>query len=301
MKKYFLILLAISFSNIFRAQDQLFKRDNTKLIVKITEISSEEIKYKLTSNLNGPVYIVSKAEVSLIIYENGEHEVINTGDPAPRARPVSPYVRYGGMMSKKDSLELYKHSQSISMNFLNFFNMEVGFIYQKDFLKNNFNIIIPLAVGLQTPSITEAVYFNASNPRLNLDRKLFEVGLGLNYYPSLRTSVNYYVGPAFRYMQYDCQQAYTYYVPSNYSYPYGGGQTITKYGTLSRYCISVTNGFIFRTRSRIILNVFGSLGFKSDVVSNSIVDPNTNTTLNAVPAPFSLYFWAGFAIGYCFN
>jgi hypothetical protein len=202
-------------------------------------------------------------------------------------------------MSREDSLRCFKHQESISLNFMNFMYNEIGLIYQKDVFRSNYNIIVPLAIGVERPGVTQSTYF--SGTRYTLNRKLFEVGFGINYYPSLRTMANYYIGPAIRYMQYDGQQSYNYSSPSTYPYPYSyQNKTIYKNSTLSRYCISVTNGVIFRTRSRLIINMFGSLGFKNDVVSSLIVDPNTNKEVAAVSSPFSLYFWTGFAVGFTF-
>jgi len=300
MKKYILILIVIGSINLCKAQDQLFKKDNSKLLVKVTEVSPEEIKYKLFNNLNGPTYVVSKSEVALLIYENGQHEVMNTS-AEPLATPQRPMKPQSGM-NKSDSLKYYKYQSSLALNFFSFINSEVGLIYQREFLKSNLNIIIPIAVGLDKPIMTESIYFQNGNGGIQLKNKLFEVGFGINYYPSLRFPVNYYVGPAFRYMQYACKQTYTYYTPSTPpSYPnYNTPNTIVKHGTLSSYCYSITNGFIFRTRSRLMLNLFGSLGFKSDVISTKIVDPVSNREINAITNPVSLYFWTGFAVGFCF-
>lgn len=301
--KHFLIITFIAAVAITgKAQDQLFKKDNTKLLVKITEVSPEEIKYKLFSNLNGPIYVESKRDISLIIYENGQHEVINTpptsyaANPNGNARPSG-----NGRMSSADSAKYFKYSESVSLNFMNLANMEVGMIYQKDFFKHNFNLIIPVAIGLDKPNLTQSVYYtnNYGNSQVSLNRKLFEVGLGLNYYPSLRYPVNYYIGPVFRYMQFSANQNYYY----NY-YPGAGTQSyytqMSKNITVSRYCFSVTNGFIVRTRSRLMLNLFGSLGFKNDVLSGEIVDPNTNLPVTNNSNSLNLYLWLGFNIGFTF-
>lgn len=304
MKKLLSIFAALSLFGFCNAQDQLFKKDNTKLLVRITEISPDEIKYKLFDNLTGPTYVVRKSDVSLLIYENGKHEVINT--PAenvsvPR-QIIVPTTRHYGM-SKEDSLKFFRYTESVSLNFLTFMNMEIGLIYQKDFLKSNCSLIIPLAIGIHSPSVTEAVYFSGFNgDGINLNRKLFEAGLGLNYYPSLKHAVQYYVGPAIRYMQYSYQQVYQYYSPGP-GYPnYGPGTTkvITANGTLSRFCVSITNGFMFRTRSRLVINIFGSLGFKNDITNTKIIDPNTNQEIKPIVNPVNIYLWSGFALGFGF-
>ncbi|PBQ34067.1 hypothetical protein CNR22_20555 [Sphingobacteriaceae bacterium] len=304
MNKLTLLCMLLTLAFVSKAQDQLYKKDNTKLLVKITEVSPEEIKYKLFSNLNGPAYVVNKSEVSLLIYENGQHEVIDvspkpaTYDQRPVVMPAQPRSSIG--MTKADSLKYYRHASSLSLNFFNFINSEISLIYQREFYKSNFNIIIPVAFGLDKPVLTESIYYNNGNANLTLNHKIIEAGFGINYYPSLRFPVNYYVGPAFRFLQYDCDQTYYYQPPYNPSNPYQAGTVITESSTLSSYCYSITNGLIFRTKSRLMLNMFGSLGFKSDRLSKQVVDPRTNQAINPLPNPVSLYFWTGFAIGFSF-
>ena len=74
--KYLAILCAFFIGGNLSSQDQLFKKDNTKLEVKILEINPTEIKYKLFNYVDGPIITVLKSEVALIIYKNGMHEVI---------------------------------------------------------------------------------------------------------------------------------------------------------------------------------------------------------------------------------
>jgi hypothetical protein len=292
-----LFLLAVSLN----AQDQLFRTDNSSLKVKIVEVGPDEIKYKLFSNVSGPTYVESRSNVSLIVYENGKHEVINATTAAPPPQTAAnvpdemqpmPYV-----MSRKDSLTYYQHGSNISLNFLTFFNNEVGFIYTKEFFASNFNIMIPFGFGVTDPPITNSVYFDKSSlaSTFNSGKKLFEIGFGIHYYPSLKTNVNYYIGPMLRYLQYDGVHTYQQIIgPGSLSV------STIKYVTLSRYCFTVTNGLIFRTRSRLTVNFFASLGFKNDVINNPVVDPNTGLKTNPFNNPMSLYFWGGFNVGYNF-
>jgi hypothetical protein len=295
MKKHLLCLALSGCFVMLQAQDQLFRNDNSKLLVKITEISPDEIKYRLYDHLTGPVYVLQKKEVAMIIYENGNHEVFRSAaTPDGRTMRATPPPAY--RMSREDSSRYYRYQNSISLNFFNFFNNEVGLIYQREFYNNNFSLVIPLAVGLEKASLTDAVYFSGRN-EVRLSNKLFEAGIGFNYYPTLRFPVNYYIGPALRYMQYNCQQVYSYVDPN--AYPYSQ-TTITRNGTLSRYCMSVTNGVILRTKSRLVINVFGSLGFKNDIVDSEIINPVNQQPVRPYTQPLNLYFWSGFTIGYGF-
>lgn len=288
-------LALAGFTQCVLAQDQLFKKDNTKLLVKIIEISPDEIIYKMYDNQEGPLHKESKGNVSLIIYQNGSHEVIQSAAPQPEqlvlTRNGLPYPMDG--LSRSDSLLYYRYSNNISVNFLNFFNNELGITYQKDFFQDHFNIIIPFSVGVQRPNITQGVYFD--NGYLTLDRKVFDIGFGINYTPSLETNMNYIVGPVFKYMQYLATQQY--YYRSSAAGPSG---SVIKHVNVSRYCMGITNGVIFRTRSRITLSAYGTLGFKNDVADDYITDPVTQAKITGIRTPVSLYFWCGVNVGFNF-
>lgn len=77
MNSNFLKLLLVSlFLSSFgvKGQDVIIKKDNSTILSKVTKITTAEIEYKLWSNLDGPVYVIDKSEVSGIKYQNGEKE-----------------------------------------------------------------------------------------------------------------------------------------------------------------------------------------------------------------------------------
>lgn len=65
------LVLVVHMSSIVKAQDQLILHTAEEIKVKIFEIGTDEISYKLEENLEGPVYKVSKSDVFLIIFQNG--------------------------------------------------------------------------------------------------------------------------------------------------------------------------------------------------------------------------------------
>jgi hypothetical protein len=280
--------------HLSRAQDQIYKSDNSKVLVRIIEIGPEEVKYKLFENPNGPVYTESKANIQMIVYENGKHEVISSGAAPVTSSTVvtKQYVYTQNRMTLQDSLIYFKHSENISVNFLYFFNNEIGILYQKEFFKSQFNIMIPLAVGVEVPNVTESVYFSGSNSSFSLTRKMFEVGFGINYYPTLRTNSNYFIGPMFRYMQYNGVH--------NFRQTYFPGMPYSQNATLRRYTLGITNGFMIRTRSRLAVSIYCSLGFKNDVADNMVQDPRNGNVYSGILKPVSFYAWTGFNVGFCF-
>ncbi|MBI3519908.1 MAG: hypothetical protein HY062_11190 [Bacteroidetes bacterium] len=57
------------------SQDTLYTTQGQTIAGKVTEINSEDIKYKKSSNLDGPTYVISKADVVMIEYKNGSKDV----------------------------------------------------------------------------------------------------------------------------------------------------------------------------------------------------------------------------------
>lgn len=73
------ILISCFAHNAF-CQDMIYKKDNTTINAKISEVGIEEIKYKDWNNPDGPDFIMSKNEISKIVFSNGR-EMIVTPDP----------------------------------------------------------------------------------------------------------------------------------------------------------------------------------------------------------------------------
>ena len=82
MKRFFFFSIAILCSILSSGQDIITKLDGSELQSKILEVGIDEIRYKDHSNLEGPVYVIRKAEVFMIKYQNGTKEVINQGAPS---------------------------------------------------------------------------------------------------------------------------------------------------------------------------------------------------------------------------
>jgi len=68
----------ICLQSLFYSQDVITKKDGTDIDAKIIEITINEVKYKKFSNLQGPSYTISKNEILMIRYENGEKEIFDS-------------------------------------------------------------------------------------------------------------------------------------------------------------------------------------------------------------------------------
>lgn len=77
--KYLIVLVAtLFFSHTLFAQDQIVKRSGQVIKAKVIEVGTSEIKYKLSDNIDGPLYSVDKNQVSKVIYENGHIDNFTT-------------------------------------------------------------------------------------------------------------------------------------------------------------------------------------------------------------------------------
>jgi len=83
MKYLFLLITVVLFGPIAFSQDTIFKRNGNQLKGKVVEVGTNEIKYKLPDNPDGPLYSVDKNTVNRIVYENGrvENYVNDIKDP----------------------------------------------------------------------------------------------------------------------------------------------------------------------------------------------------------------------------
>lgn len=81
MKKA-LIFITMLFGSIGMAcaQDIITTKDGSDIQARILEVTNSEIKYKRFSNLEGPTFTISKSDILIIRYENGENEVFKESD-----------------------------------------------------------------------------------------------------------------------------------------------------------------------------------------------------------------------------
>ena len=84
MKKVYLFFLAMFFYGVVFAQDKIYKKDGEVIEAKVTEIGSDELKYKIFNDQNGPTYSLEKDLILKVVYENGRIESYqsNLKDPA---------------------------------------------------------------------------------------------------------------------------------------------------------------------------------------------------------------------------
>jgi len=75
------LLSAVVFNLNLRGQDTLYFNSKNKLTVQLLEINPENLKYKRSDNLTGPIYTINKSEISHVVYKNGVKESFETKLP----------------------------------------------------------------------------------------------------------------------------------------------------------------------------------------------------------------------------
>lgn len=76
-KKSLFVLIALVASIAVQSQDLITLKNGTDIQAKITEVGTTEIRYKKFDNVDGPVFIINKAEVLMVRHENGAKDIFN--------------------------------------------------------------------------------------------------------------------------------------------------------------------------------------------------------------------------------
>ncbi len=75
-RKTLLPIILLICTTAITAQDVITLKTGEEISSRVQEISTTEIKFKKTSNPNGPIYTIKKADVFMIKYENGEKDIL---------------------------------------------------------------------------------------------------------------------------------------------------------------------------------------------------------------------------------
>ena len=117
MKRLLILFACLPSMCVMYSQDIITQKDGTDIQAKVTEVGLSEISYKKYSNLDGPTYIISKDDVLMITYENGEREIyaynIETSRQSALPQGMMTYnswsgtVSVGGVTMENEMLERY--------------------------------------------------------------------------------------------------------------------------------------------------------------------------------------------------
>jgi hypothetical protein len=85
------LLFQFAILMIASSQDIIIKKDKTEIKSKVVEITEEKIKYHKWEMKDGPLYNISKSDVFMIIYQNGQRETISANQaPKPVQKTQEP-------------------------------------------------------------------------------------------------------------------------------------------------------------------------------------------------------------------
>lgn len=135
------VLVFISFVKSY-GQDTLFKLDGMKLSTKVLEVGPQEIKYKLSVNPDGPLYVVSSSDVYLVKYQNGTSDTIskilsqNHTQDSLAGGPFHFIYRSGPFYTQDDNefkeKDLYLLASKLNDQKINYHIMQAGNCKQKE-------------------------------------------------------------------------------------------------------------------------------------------------------------------------
>ena len=109
MKK--ILLLVILISNYTFGQDMITKNNGEDIKCKVLEVGKEDVKYKKHSNLKGPTYTLSKSEILIIRYENGEKDIFNNNSISNK--PVEKIIEKPNKIEGYEGLIIMKNGEMI--------------------------------------------------------------------------------------------------------------------------------------------------------------------------------------------
>lgn len=265
------------------AQDAVVMKDSTRLSGKIIEITEDHVILKQSDTAVNKS-TVEAYTIAYIVLQNGFTKRYTVEQVSLYDAAESNKERW-----RKDSL-YYVHDQSISFNYLSFFNREINLIYAKDYRKKHLYLQIPVSFGFNYPKLTAKRYFQDLFI-YTISHKIFDAGVGTYYIPSYKGKTNFLIGPLFKTQMYRGQQVLL---------PQTNQPLVIKESVLIRNSLSITTGMIIRSKSRLSTSAYISMGACYDVISKKIRRSTDNTKVNPIVKPLSFYFWAGFMVGYSF-
>jgi hypothetical protein len=269
------------------AQDVLYKTDNSKQEVKIVEVTETTIKYKAFNNPDGPFYTLSKNNVALIIYQNGQHETFKEKPVEQPATVIYCDPRESVKKSKeKRYLEVTKNKNVFFFNAVELLNSGIGVSYMREVCDNKFIIHVPFASSFNRPELDNALSSFGANPYTILHTR-YDMGLGFYINTGGKRSVTHFIGPLVRNAQYSGN--YNYYNRENFT---NGTSTFS----MNETSLMLNNGFLYRFTPRFNMMIHFAIG----QFIHRTVSPDGPSSAYGNLGARNIAIHAGFHFGYRF-
>lgn len=247
--KWFVFYSFLCFVFYTSAQDILYTTVGTKISVKLMEVNLTDIKYKDFSNLEGPMYVISKSQIVLIQYANGVNEVINE-NPSPYSPKKDDAANISNAVAQKKAEQpnlYYMNKNLFSINALALANGDATFMYDREFLESRLSVSV--LGGYNFNSRMGAFNYYIADSK-DAAKKKYDVGFGINFMPRNTKRVQYFIGFLTKYMEYSYDKRII----------INNNQVIYEKSTANQVAILVTNGWIYRITPFFNFKLFGGIG-----------------------------------------
>jgi hypothetical protein len=236
--RFFFILFCFLLSALYgHAQDIIYKSDGSQKKGKVQEVNESQVKYKNSTNLEGPTFVIKKDDVLKIAYESGIVEEFSEKTTNSGERNEYPISKDFG-------------SNFISINVIDLaFSGFLTLSYERTLKSGNFSYRIPLSLGLKNSDELDYYegYYNKG--------KIFSTGFDFYIYPSGQGRARYFMGPSLEYGRYNYLQ-YDYYSINN----------IKKVAAF--YSILFQNGFLFQPSKHFNISVNVGVGYTKSILNS---------------------------------
>lgn len=194
-----LTILSVFALSALSAQDIIYLNNGTKFEALVKEISPSELKYKNLSNPDGPTYVITANDVLFVEFKNGTVEVINKNPKPLSPQSVTPSA--GEIKKPKTPKETdlyYFNKNALLINGMALTNADITLLYERDLLNSHLGVTVLGGYNFNRVATWPNLYIKQlTNPKKNYD-----IGLGVNFYPSTKRKVQYFVGILAKYMNY---------------------------------------------------------------------------------------------------
>jgi len=226
--------------------DIIYKPDGSKIEAKVLEISPTEVKYKLFSNPDGPLYSISKNDLMMIIYQNGKNEVF-----------ANSQTTNSSAQKKTDSLH-YKFGRNfISYNLFSIMVGNISVSYEHFLPKGYLSFKIPFIVGFGDERNNGLRNGNRNN---GYYKNIFTSGIDINFYPTGQGKIRFFTGPS---LQVGVVDSYSYYFDDYYYYNYYSQNSYYPRKQQSMfYAGMVNNGILFQPLKNFNMSLNLGLGVR---------------------------------------
>lgn len=280
-----ILILCVFLAGGSFAQDTIIKLTNTRLVVKVIEITPKEVKYKKIENPGGPLFVLDRKQVARIIYANGTTDTFSLKSAESIAE-----------LALKDPrvIDFKKNHITLVVSDIFYGKLSVG--YERILNSGRFSLKIPFSMGFRYLDMKDSVnqdggdYWNEtwSTAGYYGKYKIFSTGIECYYYTGGQGTLRYFIGPSIEYGQFNYWLYHQ--LPQN---PYYGYYTKDR-GSYTAFLVK--NGLVFQPSKNFNISFNAGAGFFS---------ANTDYYDDYQPGPLELVedgiaFEFGLNVGYKF-